>query len=279
MSASVSIIVALKWATEQLTSDSPRLDAELLLAHVLQQSRTWLITWSEKLLTKQQQQTFEGLIAQRRQGRPVAHLLGSAGFWSLELSVNEHTLIPRPETEILVETALAHIPPEANWVIADLGTGSGAIALALSSERPLCTVHAVERSTAALKIARQNASALGLNVQFHPGSWFEPLADMLFDLIVSNPPYIPEQDLHLNQGDVRFEPGTALSSGADGLDDIRHIIHTARQYLKPGGWLMLEHGYDQGEAVVQLLRAEGYQRVDTIPDLSGQPRVGLGRYR
>lgn len=278
MTATLSIHEALNRARAQINSDTPKLDAELLLGHVLNQNRTWLITWSDKPLSDTQLSTFQNLIAQRNKGLPIAYLLGSSGFWTLELAVNEHTLIPRPETELLVEAALLRVPVEAAWNIVDLGTGSGAIALALASERPLCSIHAVERSEAALKQARENAATLKLPVQFHSGSWFEPLAGMAFELIVSNPPYIPEQDPHLTQGDVRFEPDTALSSGADGLDDIRHIAHTARQHLKPGGWLLLEHGYDQGEAVVQILRAEGYHEVDTIKDLAGHPRVGLGRY-
>ena len=276
----MNILSAIQQASQQLSdSDSPKLDAEVLLAHILNKDRIYLLTWPEQALGSEQLTDFFDLIQQRQNGTPVAHLTGHSEFWSLPLNVNQHTLIPRPETELLVEAALERIPPEANWNIVDLGTGSGAIALAISSERPSCTVHAVERSSAALQQARANAEQLDLQVQFHQGSWFEPLADMRFELVVSNPPYIPEQDPHLSQGDVRFEPDTALSSGKDGLDDIRHICQTAQQYLKPGGWLLLEHGYDQGESVAEILRAEGYSRVETLKDLAGQPRIALGQYR
>lgn len=275
----MDILTALNKASQALVdSDSPKLDAEVLLAHVLNKGRIHLLTWPEQVLTPEQQTDYFRLIEQRRSGAPVAQLTGRSEFWSLPLNVNQHTLIPRPETELLVEAALERIPANANWEIVDLGTGSGAIALALASERPLCTVHAVERSEEALQLARDNAKQLGLRVLFHQGSWFEPLADKHFELIISNPPYIPEQDPHLSQGDVRFEPDTALSSGKDGLDDIRHIAHTARQYLKPGAWLMLEHGYDQGQAVREILQAEGYTEIDIIRDLAGHERIGLGRY-
>lgn len=275
----MDILTALNKASQALVdSDSPKLDAEVLLAHVLNKGRIHLLTWPEQVLTPEQQTDYFRLIEQRRSGAPVAQLTGRSEFWSLPLNVNQHTLIPRPETELLVEAALERIPTDANWEMVDLGTGSGAIALALVSERPLCTVHAVERSEEALQLARDNAKQLGLRVLFHQGSWFEPLADKQFELIISNPPYIPEQDPHLSRGDVRFEPDTALSSGKDGLDDIRHIAHAARKYLKPGAWLMLEHGYEQGQAVREILQAEGYTEIDIIRDLAGHDRIGLGRY-
>ncbi|MDH5360662.1 MAG: peptide chain release factor N(5)-glutamine methyltransferase [Gammaproteobacteria bacterium] len=274
----MDIATTLKQAKQRLAAgDSPALDAEVLLAHVLGKRRIHLLTWPEQPLTQEQERDYFQLIEQRYLGTPVAHLTGQAEFWSLPLNVNPHTLIPRPETELLVETTLSLLPADARWEIVDLGTGSGAIALALASERSDCTIHAVERSADALEIARHNAAALKLEIQFHPGSWFEPLTGMQFDLIVSNPPYIPLQDPHLDQGDVRFEPDSALSSGSDGLDDIRHIIHAARQHLRPGGWLLLEHGYDQGDAVAKLFLNEGYKEVDTIRDLAGHPRIGLGR--
>lgn len=274
----MDIATAMKQAKKLLAAgDSPALDAEVLLAHILGKGRIHLLTWPEQILSPQQESNYFQLIEQRRTGIPVAYLTGHAEFWSLPLSINRYTLIPRPETELLVETALELIPTGANWAIADLGTGSGAIALALSSEHPNSTIHAVERSAEALEIARKNAATLGLKVQFYQGSWFEPLDKMQFDLIISNPPYIPEQDPHLSEGDVRFEPDTALSSGTDGLDDIRHIIHTAHQHLQAGGWLLLEHGFDQGEAVALIFRNEGYTEVDTIRDLAGHPRISLGR--
>ncbi len=257
-------------------SDSPRLDAELLLCSVLGQSRTYLFTWPDKLLSDEQQQRFEALLARRAVGEPVAHILGGRGFWTLDLKVTADTLIPRPETELLVEAALAHLP-EGGARVVDLGTGSGAIALAIASECPACEVVAVERSEAALAVARENASTGGIgNVQFLLGSWYEPLNGRLFDLIVSNPPYICADDPHLSEGDVRFEPDSALAAGVDGLDDIRLIIAGAADCLQPGGWLLLEHGYDQGATVCELLRQAGFVSVECLKDLQGHDRVSLG---
>lgn len=276
----MDIATAMQQASARLQalSDSPRLDAELLLCHVLEKSRSYLFTWPEKSLTAGQQKQFDALLARRQAGEPVAHILGRREFWSLELQVTADTLIPRPETELLVEAALERIPADAAWRIADLGTGSGAIALAVASERPLCRVVAVERSTAALTVARENGERLGLtNVEFLAGSWFEPLAGRQFEMLLSNPPYIPQQDPHLRKGDVRFEPTTALTAGADGLDDIRHIVTHAANYLTPPGWLLLEHGYDQGEAVAGLLHLAGFRDVALLEDLQGHGRVSLGR--
>lgn len=274
-----TIAATLTDATSQLSQlDSPRLEAELLLCTVLGQQRSYLYTWPDRALTEDQQLRFETLLARRIAGEPVAHILGERGFWTLELKVTPDTLIPRPETELLVEAALARIPIDAAWQIADLGTGSGAIALAIASERPGCRLCAVERSAAALAVARENAEKQGLdNIEFLQGDWFGPLRDRHFDMIVSNPPYIPQQDPHLKLGDVRFEPLTALASGEDGLDDIRHIVATAPDYLKPSGWLLLEHGYDQGEQVVSLLRQAGYGAAEDLPDLQGHGRVAVGR--
>jgi len=266
-------------ATERLqgASDSARLDAELLLCHVLGVNRTYLYTWPERKLDEAQLRALEPLLGRREGGEPVAHILGKREFWSLELVVSADTLIPRPETELLVEAALERIPFDAEWRIADLGTGSGAIALAIASERPACHITAVERTPGALEVAQQNADRLGItNVTFHLGSWFEPLVDQRFELIVSNPPYIPRQDPHLGEGDVRFEPVSALVAGEDGLDDIRFLVANAPQYLKAPGWLMLEHGYDQGEAVVSLLRESGYGEVDDLVDMPGHGRVAVG---
>ncbi|MEN8170564.1 MAG: peptide chain release factor N(5)-glutamine methyltransferase [Pseudomonadota bacterium] len=258
-------------------SDSARLDAELLLCAVLDKPRTYLYTWPDKALSDDESQQYEALIVRRVAGEPVAHILGARGFWTLDLRVTADTLIPRPETELLVETALTHLPESGGRVV-DLGTGSGAIALAIASECPACEVAAVERSEAALEVARENARRNGLdNVSFHHGSWYQPLAGQRFALIVSNPPYICAADPHLQEGDVRFEPITALASGADGLDDIRLIIAGAQQHLEPGGWLLLEHGYDQGEAVCALLLEAGFEAVDDLPDLQGHGRVAVGR--
>lgn len=270
---------ALDWAVAGLNkgSDTPRLDAELLLCQVLDQARSYLFTWPERSLTAEQIAKFEALIQRRIQGEPVAHILGRREFWSLELAITADTLIPRPETELLVEAALERIPPDAQWNIADLGTGSGAIALAVASERPNCHLTAVERSAAALSVARDNALRLGLgNVEFLAGSWFEPVAGRRFEMIVSNPPYIPQQDPHLQQGDVRFEPITALASGMDGLDDIRHLVDIAPGFLRSPGWLLLEHGYDQAKQVVALMEQGGYRQVIDLQDLQGHGRVAAG---
>ncbi len=276
-----TIETALQTASERLRdhSDSPRLDAELLLAQILEADRTHLRTWPEQELTTQQQSAFERLLERRLAGEPVAYLLGRRGFWTFELEVTPDTLIPRPETELLVEQALARIPEDAAWPIADLGTGSGAIALAIASERPACTVHATDRSAAALDVARRNAKALGLdNVRFHQGVWFQALPKaMAWPLIVSNPPYVPDTAPHLDARGVRFEPRQALAAGADGLDDIRHLVDAARPRLVPGGWLLLEHGWDQGEAVARLLEAAGYTAIAGYRDLAGHPRVSAGR--
>jgi len=275
----MEIAAALAWARSALTpyTDTAGLDAELLLAHILDCNRAYLHTWPERPLDQTQEAGFRELIRRRIEGEPVAYLLGEAEFWSLPLNVSEHTLIPRPETELLVEAALALIPQDAHWEIADLGTGSGAIALALASERRNCRVHAVEAAAGALAVARENAARLGLAVEFHHGSWFEPLAGMRFELIVSNPPYVAAADPHLSQGDVRFEPLSALASGADGLEDIRHLVAEAKAHLLPGGWLLIEHGYDQGEAVRELYKSNAYKEIRTIKDLGGRDRCCLGR--
>ncbi len=276
----MNIAEALQDATVRLrpVQDIARLDAEVLLAHVLGRDRTYLHTWPERELCAEELARFEALLQRRLKGEPVAHLTGTRAFWTLDLQVGPATLIPRPETELLVEAALARLPGSGDCRILDLGTGSGAIALALASECPGCRVEAVERSEAALAVARENAVRLGLdNVTFHAGDWFEPLADERFDLILSNPPYIPRHDPHLEQGDVRFEPRNALISGEDGLDDIRHLIAMAPAHLLPGGWLLLEHGYDQGEAVSALFEAQGFIEVEELRDLQGHGRVALGR--
>jgi len=275
----VTIASALQQAAARLeaVSDSPRLDAELLLCRVLGRERSYLFTWPEQALDETQRDAFEALLVRREKGEPIAHILGRREFWSLELGVSADTLIPRPETELLVEAALARIPKDAEWRIADLGTGSGAIALAIASERPRCQLVAVERSAAALAVAQENAREHGItNVEFVAGDWFEPLAGQQFQMIISNPPYIPQSDPHLQQGDVRFEPLTALVSGDDGLDDIRHLITVSKKYLRAPGWLLLEHGHDQGPRVITLLSKENFQHVENLTDLVGNDRVAIG---
>ncbi|MDX2421452.1 MAG: peptide chain release factor N(5)-glutamine methyltransferase, partial [Amphritea sp.] len=253
-------------------SDSPAVDVELLLCHVLECSRTFLFTRREHILSEAQQLQFEQLLQRRLQGEPIAHLTGIRGFWNLDLEVNATTLIPRPDTECLVEKALELIPPSAARVL-DLGTGTGAIALALASECPAWSLVAVDRVADAVALAERNRQRAGLsNVRVLQGSWFEPV-DGVFDLIVSNPPYIDPQDPHLEQGDVRFEPLSALVAEEHGLADIRYIATEARAFLADGGTLLFEHGYDQAEAVRQLLADLHYRGIESAQDYGGNDRI------
>lgn len=249
-------------------------DAEILLAAVLERSRSYLYAHADQTLTTAQATKFHTLIERRATGEPVAYLLGRREFWSMDLRVNADTLIPRPETELLVELALQKIPADAAWRIADLGTGSGAVALALARERPRCQVLATDLSKPALAVARANAERLGIaNVTFHHGAWCAALVGSRCDLIVSNPPYINAADPHLGAGDVRFEPQAALTPGPDGLAALRVIAAEALDHLNADGWLLMEHGYDQAVAVTALLRELGYRHITDHADLSGQPRV------
>ena len=253
-------------------------DAEHLLLHVLARPRSWLFAHADDAVADAEAAAFRALVERRAQGEPVAYLTGTQGFWSLELAVTPATLIPRPETERLVELALERLPAGVAVRVADLGTGSGAIALAIARERPQAQVIATDASAAALDVARANAERNRVrNVQFRQGDWLAPLAGERFDLIASNPPYIADGDPHLSAGDLRFEPPTALSSGADGLDAIRVIVRAARARLQPGGWLLLEHGWDQGDAVRALLQGGGYGDVATEQDLEARDRISLGR--
>ena len=253
-------------------------DAALLLAHALQRPRTWLYAHGDESVDADTGARFEALVARRIAGEPVAYLTGSRGFWGFDLRVTPDTLIPRPETELLVELALQRLPADRVLAVADLGTGSGAIALALARERPRARVLATDASAAALEVARGNAAALGIgNVVFREGDWFAPLANERFDLVASNPPYVADGDRHLGEGDLRFEPVRALSSGRDGLDDIRRIVADAPRHLLPHGWLLLEHGHDQGDAVRTLLLEAGFVEVATCHDLEHRDRVSLGR--
>ncbi|MGH8370090.1 MAG: peptide chain release factor N(5)-glutamine methyltransferase, partial [Gammaproteobacteria bacterium] len=224
------------------TSDSARLDAELLLAQALGSSRSRLRARPEQAVEPDMQREFEHLLMARLQGTPLAYLAGQQEFWSLPFKLTRDTLIPRPDTELLVQTALECIPADVAWKIADLGTGSGAIAIAIASERLLCRITATDVSRSALDVARENAANLGLgNLEFRCGDWFTALSGAHYNLIVSNPPYVRESDPHLNEGDVRFEPRRALVSGPDGLDAIRHFISEGPAHLSPDGWMLLEH--------------------------------------
>ena len=259
-------------------SDSARLDAELLLAVALNKPRTWLYTWPEHIPSLPEQHKYLDLLRRRQDGEPIAYLIHRREFYGLELKINHHVLIPRPETETLVECVLQAATGNAQMRIADLGTGSGAVALALAHTMPQARVVATDISGEALTLARENAAALGIdNISFVQGSWLKPLADMTFDIIASNPPYIDAQDPHLSEGDVRFEPVPALVSPENGLADIRQIAETGMPNLAKGGRLFFEHGYAQGEAVRAIFSAYGYGDISTVQDLSGQDRVTMGR--
>ena len=276
--ASLRLDHALRDAVTRLVGPEARHEAEQLLLHVIGHDRAWLFAHGDAPLSGADASAFEALLVRRIAGEPVAYLVGHRGFWTLDLQVSPATLIPRPETERLVELALARLPADTPLRIADLGTGTGAIALALASERPQARVVATDLSDDALAIARANGSANDLSiVVFRAGSWWTPVAGERFHLIASNPPYIAEGDAHLAQGDLRFEPPAALSSGADGLDAIRTIVAGAPAHLLPGGWLLLEHGWDQGEAIRALLTTAGFVDVATETDLEQRDRVTLGR--
>lgn len=258
-------------------SATAQLDAEVLLAHVLERSRTYLHTWPDKELTEVELEAAEALLQRRTQGTPIAHLLGEREFWSLPLEVNTSTLIPRPDTECLVEQALKLELSEQAKVL-DLGTGTGAIALALKNERPHWHVMAVDKSVDAVALARRNAQKLRLQVDIQHSDWFSNIAQQQFDLIVSNPPYIDAEDPHLRQGDVRFEPRSALVAAAQGLADLQQICQAAPAYLKAGGWLLLEHGWQQAERCRELLEAVGYEQVHSLRDYANLERMTLGQW-
>ncbi|MFN1141835.1 peptide chain release factor N(5)-glutamine methyltransferase [Serratia quinivorans] len=269
----------LKAAVARLTqSDSAQRDAEILLGFVTGRARTFLMAFGETLLTQQQQEQLERLLVRRERGEPVAYLMGEREFWSLPLSVSPATLIPRPDTECLVELALERLPSSACNIL-DLGTGTGAIALALASERPDCKVTGVDLQPEAVALAQHNAQKLAIgNAQFLQGSWFAPLAGQTFALIASNPPYIDAADPHLAQGDVRFEPSSALVAQQHGLADLSAIVQQAPQYLQPQGWLLLEHGWQQGESVRALLQAAGFISIATRRDYGDNDRVTFGQW-
>ncbi len=262
-------------------SDSPRLDVEILLAHILQKDRTFLFTWPETELTVEQEDTFIALFDRRLRGEPVAHIIGQREFWSLPLFVNNTTLIPRPDTELVVETVLnlfasdMHNQPRH---VLDLGTGTGAIVLALAHEKKYWHCVGVDNQPEAVLLAQKNCQHLHIqNVEIRQSDWFSAIEETDFDVIVSNPPYIAADDPHLQQGDVRFEPMGALVADNQGLRDIENIVQQARHYMRPNGWLLIEHGYQQGQTVRQLFEQSGYVAITTLRDLSDNERVTMGK--
>ena len=346
MTNTQTIKTTLASAAKLLNTEEAALEARLLLQHVLNVNRAWLIAHEGDALQANNHAAFEALVKRRLNGEPIAYILGYREFYGLKLKVSADTLIPRPDTETLVEAALARVPPSPqpsptgrgsdgscaevknnaaesggdplrgndgdggsnnskcnqsraprnlalsslslreraegegyNATLLDLGTGTGAIALALAHNRPQAFVTATDASDGALKIAQENAQNLGItNIKFTKSNWFGALQNEKFDMIVSNPPYIMQDDIHLKQGDLRFEPVSALVSGADGLHDIKHIIANAPQHLNPHGWLLLEHGYDQATRVSALLKQAGFSEIETVKDLGGNDRVTLGRF-
>lgn len=263
--------------TLNLGTTTARIEAQCLLQHVLNVPRSYLLAHSEQELNANQQAAYDTLLQRRLLGEPVAHILGEREFFGLNFKVTPDTLIPRPETELLVELALQRIPAHGHFRVLDLGTGSGAIALSIAQSRPDVEVVAVDASEAALQVARGNAQRLGIaNVNIFCSNWFSALAGQRYDLIVSNPPYVAAGDVHLSRGDVRFEPISALASGADGLDDIRRIIGDAGKFLAHGAWLLLEHGYDQADKVQTILEQCGLAEVFSARDMSGIERVSGG---
>jgi release factor glutamine methyltransferase len=255
----------------------PPLEARMLAARVLEKNSAWLIAHADEAASLETEAAFAALARRRAQGEPMAYILGEREFHGLELRVAPAVLIPRPETELLVELALARMPANAAVRVLDLGTGSGAVAVTLAKERPQALLTAVDIDYAALGVARENARRHRVRVRFFCGDWFGALQGERFDLVVSNPPYVAAADPHLALGDVRFEPQRALVGGADGLECIRAIVERARAHLEPGAWLLFEHGYDQAEACRALLEAQGYGEVQSWPDLAGIPRVSGGR--
>lgn len=268
-------------ARQSLTgvSDSAWLEAEILLCHCLEKPRSYLRAWPERSLTRHQHACFADAVQQRQSGKPIAYITGHREFWSREFFIDDQVLIPRPETELLVELALNALPEQSGVKILDLGTGSGAIAVTLAAERPDADVTAVDISLGALDTARKNAEKFNLNnIRFNVSDWFDNIESEDFALIISNPPYLAVDDPHLHQGDLRFEPPTALISAGEGLTDLSTIIAHARKHLRNNGWLLVEHGYNQQQAVQGQFRRYGYHDIQTYEDLSAIPRVTVGRW-
>lgn len=276
----MTITQLLKQAEQQLSfSSTPRLDAEILLAHVLKQDRAYLYAWPEKILSDAELNNFQQCLNRRSQNEPIAYITGYKEFWSLPFHVSKATLIPRPETEIIIEQILSLPEQEKIIQVADLGTGCGTIALSIAKEKPHWQIHATDNSKEAIAIAKQNAARFKLNqVVFHEGNWCAALPEMKFDIIVSNPPYIAEDEWEDYANGLVYEPKSALISGSAGLDAISEIVKQAKAYLKPDGYIFLEHGFNQGVKVHDVFTKEGYQKIITHHDLSGQARVTSGRY-
>lgn len=271
---------ALAWASSQLVeiSDTAKLDAEVMLLHIIHKQRSYLYTWPDERLTSEQVTAFKQMVQRRAIGTPIAHIVGEREFWSLPFMVNPTTLIPRPDTEILVETAL-NLPLADNSKVLDLGTGTGAIALSLAFERSSWEITAVDKVIEAVALAKANRDNLKLpQVNILQSDWFDAITQYDFNLIVSNPPYIDEEDEHLSQGDVRFEPHSALTAGEHGYADLFHIADCARDYLAPGGYLLLEHGFGQAITVRDKMIELGYEAVSTVRDFGSNDRCTLGRW-
>lgn len=278
----LTIEEALQWASSELSAqESGKLDAQILLAYVLQESRTYLYTWSEKKIAQQAWFDYQILITKRQQGEPVAYLTGEKEFWSLSLKVAPCTLIPRPETELLVSTVLelSDKTEQNSMRVLDLGTGTGAIALALASEKPTWTIDAADQSLAAVELAKENRESFALqNVEIFQSDWFSAISNKKYHFIVSNPPYIDSHDPHLEQGDVFFEPHSALIADDNGIADLRTIISQGINYLEHEGYLLLEHGYQQAQAVRAIMSEYSYQNIQTIKDVFGNDRVTFGQF-
>lgn len=272
---------ALTEASQMLaaSSDSPELDAEILLCLILEKNRSYLRSWPKKQLHAQQRLQYKALLRQRQQGKPIAYITGQREFWSREFKVSPDVLIPRPDTELLIELSLPLIPKDKSCKLIDLGTGSGAIAVTLATERPYAQIIATDASEAALKIAKQNGDHYHCrNLRLVQSFWFEQITDTDFDLVVSNPPYIAQNDPHLQQGDLRFEPQSALISEDNGLKDISLIAESACKHLKEGGYLLIEHGYNQQPQVQAIFESFDYANIQTHTDLGGNPRVTIGQW-
>ena len=276
----MTIQQALQQARQNLAESSPTagLDAQVLLTQILQCNTAHLLAWPEKKLNKEQIANYQQLIQQRQQGVPIAHLTGSREFWSLEFSVNDSTLIPRPETETLIEFILDKFSNKKNLKLLDMGTGTGAIAIAIATEKPGWEIFASELSADALKLARDNSDCHQTNnITFIQSNWFNNIKHKDFDIIVSNPPYIANHDPHLLAGDVRFEPQIALSAGITGMDDIEHLCLHAKNHLKKNAWLIVEHGYNQKQLVSDCFAKNGFTQIEQKQDLSGHIRMTAGK--